>query len=866
MVTLAAGQTLSSYKIIGPLGAGAMGEVWRARDSRLGRDVAIKVLPEHFASDGERLRRFEREARALAALNHPNVAQIFGVDQVGDTCFLVLELVEGESLEERLRRGPLPLGEALEVCRQIAEGLEAAHEAGVIHRDLKPANVRVTPDGKVKVIDFGLAKPMREGAEGSSSTDSVLSTEAGRLLGTPTYMAPEQARGRPIDKRVDIWAFGCVLYECLTAKRAFTGDTLGDVLAAVLKSEADLAALPSDLAPGVRELLARCLEKDSRSRLRDIGEARLTLERARGEAPAPARRLAARELVAWVLVALAGCAALFAWSRAVAPAAREESRPGYRFSLPPAGATASSGTISPDGRHLVSTYGGRLWLRALDEPAGREIPGISGANTPFWSPDSRQIGFFREDSLECVGLDGSPPKALAAVDAGGRSASWSVDGTILVYHSSFEHESWFVLAPGQSSLALLRRNERKQGVDPDFTTPCFLPDGRHFLFTRPIDGQGQLQVGSLDSDDVVVLTPAGTMGLFAAPDQVLYVRDGVLYAQAFDIRALALTGPPRQIVDDIRFFASNGSTSFSVSQEGTLVYRRRSAPARLQWVDRGGRELSTVLQPDRYTSSPALSPDGRRLAIAIADPRSGTSDLWLVDLERGVGTRVTSARRSEGTPYWAPDGKRLAYNADTEGAPNVYLWDLDESAGRVLVPYDRKAQNPTGWTPDGQRLFYNRTSGVSDIWLADLRDGTQREFLATEFSEGNARVSPDGRHVAYASDESGRYEIYIVALDGGRERTRVSMDGGVQARWNADGSELFFEQAGTALLRAAVEADPSGGLRVGAPEILFRLAPDSLRSWDVARDGQRFLLVLLDPAEAVRPDEVIVDWLSKGGS
>ncbi|HEX6883717.1 MAG TPA: protein kinase [Planctomycetota bacterium] len=867
-MTLAAGSSLAHYSILAPLGAGAMGEVYRARDTKLGREVAIKVLPEHFADDEERLRRFEREAKSIAALNHSNVAQIYGVDQVGDTCFLVLELVPGETLEQRLARGPLPLDEALEVCRQIAEGLEAAHEAGVIHRDLKPANVRLTPDGRAKVLDFGLAKPVHESREAATSTDSVLSTEAGRLLGTPTYMAPEQARGRPIDKRVDVWAFGCVLYECLTARRAFMGDSLSDVLAAVLKSEADLAVLPADLAPRVRELVVRCLEKDPRRRLRDIGEARLALERAQGEDPRPARRLAPRELAAWMLAAVAGGAALLAWSRA-APPAEAPPRPGYRFSLPPAGFTASLGVISPDGSHLVSIYSGHLWLRKLDEAEGRELAGTSGAGSPFWSPDGRQIGFFSAERLMCVGLDGAPPRVLAPVEEGGRSGTWSVDGTILVYHSTFEHETWFVLAPGQASLTLLRRTERTQGVDPDGTTPWFLPDGRHFLFTRPVDGVGQLQVGSLDSEEVRVLTPAGSMGQFAAPDQVLYVRDGVLYAQAFDPRTLSLGGPPRQLVDDVYFFASNGTALFSVSQQGTLVYRRRFAPARLQWVDRGGRELTRVLQPDLYVGSPALAPDGKRLAVPIADPSRGTTDLWLVDLERGIPSRLTSAKRSEGSPCWSPDGRRLAYSADKEGPPNVYLWELADSAGRVLVPYDRKIQSPTGWTPDGRFLFYGRSYGTSDVWLADLGAGTQREFLASEFSEQHARVSPDGRHVAFTSNESGRPEVYVVALDGARERTRVSVDGGSQPRWSADGTELFFELRGTALLSAQVAPDPAGGLRVGTPELLFRLPPDTLRGWDVARDGQRFLLVLVDPAEAVRPDEVIVDWprlLSKGGS
>jgi Tol biopolymer transport system component len=349
------------------------------------------------------------------------------------------------------------------------------------------------------------------------------------------------------------------------------------------------------------------------------------------------------------------------------------------------------------------------------------------------------------------------------------------------------------------------------------------------------------------------------MGIYAE-GHVLYVRDGVLYAHAFDPKALALNGPPRPLVDDVHFFASNGGTAFSVSGEGTLVYRRRSAPARLQWVDRGGRELSTVLAPDLYRTRPALSPDGKRLAIAIGDPRSGTTDLWLIDLERGVPLRLTSARRGENNPLWSPDGKRLAYSCDRDGPPNIYAWEFADSEGRVLVPYDRNVQTATGFTPDGGRMFYNHSFHGNDIWVADLRAGTQHPFLASRFSESNAVVSPDGRNVAFDSDESGRTEIYVTALERGRERTRVSLDGGMRPRWSADGTELYYELRGTALMRVALASDADGGLDFGVPELLFRLAPDSLRGWDVDRDGQRFLLVLVDPGDAVRPDEVVVGW------
>ena len=850
------------YRLLEPIGEGGMGTVYRAEHVKLRRRVALKLLTAELGMNADLRSRFEREARTLAALNHPNVAHIHSVDQVGDVCFLVLELVPGETLEERLKRGPLPIDEAIEVCIQIAEGLEAAHETGVIHRDLKPANVRITPEGKVKVLDFGLAKPARESQPGSS-TDSVLSTEAGRLLGTPTYMAPEQARGKPIDRRVDVWAFGCVLYECLTAQRAFAGETLTDVFAAVIEREPDLARLPAATPRTVRELLRRCLVKDPRRRLRDVGEARLALELARTEGPpavaSVSNRPAPREIAAWTLAAALGGLALLS-TRGAGSAARDEPRSAYRFSLPQVAAGAGAASISPDGRRLLCISSDELWLRELDEPAWRRIAGVTDTWSAFWSPDSRQIGFLTGDRLKCVGIDGSPPRVLAAVEPGSVSGAWSPDGTILLRHATLDLETWYALAPGASSLKELRRSQRTMGVSPDGTTPSFLPDGEHYLFTKPIDGVGQLQIGSIRSEETRALTPAGSKGIYAAPGHVIYVRDSVLYAQTFDLEALDVTGPPQPIVHDVQFFASNGNTSFSVSGEGTLTYRRSNALARLQWVDRGGRELGTVLKPDRYAGRPALTPDGKRLAVAISDAGSGTHDLWLVDLERGVPSRLTSWKRSESGPCWSQDGKRLAYNADREGPPNVYEWDFAASVGRVLVPYDRSVQYPTSWAPDGKRLFYSREEQTLDVWVADVEAGTQAPFLESEFTEQHARVSPDGRHLAFSSDESGRLEVYLLALDGGRERQRVSVDGGRQPQWRADGAELYYEERGTAIRSVAIEKDAAGGVRVGAPELLFRLAPESLRAWAVDGGGQRFLLVLVDPAEAVRPDEVVVGW------
>ena len=871
MSALVSGAKLLHYTVLGPLGAGAMGEVYRARDSKLGREVAIKVLPEHFADDEERLKRFEREAKTLASLNHPNVAQIHGVDQVGDTCFLVLELVPGESLEERLRRGPLPLDEALDVCRQIAAGLEAAHEAGVIHRDLKPANVRVTPDGKVKVLDFGLAKPANEGGHGSS-TDSVLSTEAGRLLGTPTYMAPEQARGKAIDKRVDVWAFGCVLYECLTARRAFVGETLTDVLDAVLHSQADLSALPSSTPRRVRELLTCCFERDPRRRLRDIGDARLVLDAAAAE-PEGARvpdgsptrsasSAAVLRFAPWVLCAAFASVAAFLALRApeVSDASKEATC--YRFALPRACDGAGFPVLSPDGKHLVSEADDGLWLRALDERVAHRLEGTEGGWSPFWAPDSRQIGFFANGKLKRVALSGAPPEVVADVPSGWADGTWSVAGTMLFeITENADEEGLYVVAPGAGSAGKLRGFPRDRAVTPDRIWPCFLPDGRHYLFTEAHEGKPYLQVGVLDSGETRRLTVAGSRAQYVATGHVLYVRDGVLLAQAFDAQALELRGEPREVERAVHFFGPTGYAMFSASQQGALVLQRRGETPSLRWFDREGRELETVLSGERFRGSFDLSPDGKRVAYCKIDERDGTTDLWMLDLERRLPTRLTSAPRSEMSPCFDPAGQRIAFSADWKGPPNLQLLELSSGKTRELVPFDRLVQWVSSWTPDGATLGYSFSSGGRGrgLWTVELATGERRAIRTTEFNEADPTISPDGRRVAFVSDSSGSNEVYLMSFPGGGELVQLSMDGGTNPQWNSDSRELFFG-SNDAILSVSIAADGAGQVRAEPPEVLFRLAKNALQGWRVAQDGQRFLIALGNPQDARPVDDVLVGW------
>jgi serine/threonine protein kinase len=851
-----------------------MGEVYRARDTKLNRNVALKVLPESFAADAERLARFKREAQTLAALNHPHIAQIHGLEDGSSALALVMELVEGEDLSQRIARGPIPVDDALALASQIAEALEAAHASGIVHRDLKPANIKTRSDGTVKVLDFGLAKALDQApspkpqADHSPTITTPAMTQAGLILGTAAYMSPEQAKGKAIDKRADIWAFGVVLYEMLSGRRLFDGDSMAEVLGSVLRQNIDLNTLPPDAPPAVRRLLRRCLERDPKMRLHDIADARIEIRDAMespdstdGRSQRPSPRASAVAWLGWgVAVVVAAASGWMLQNRGP-----DESRPAFRFAIPqPYNRSTNAPAISPDGRHLVYwNEPSTLRIRALDEATARPLEGTEGGREPFWSPDSRSIGFFTPTELKRISVAGGLPETLAAIPQGWATGTWSVNGTILIEVTEAPgNEGWFVLEPSATSLKKIRAFPDNRQVNPDKAFPWFLPDGERFLFTHPLGNVATLQIGSIRSDETRPLVPSDTRAMFVSAGYVLYVRQGTLLAQKFDPKALAMIGEPAAVMDDVAYFSPTGGAFFSASQDGTLVFRRWPGRTQMRWFDRDGRQTGTLLQSDYY-EQPAISKDGQRVAVHINDPRKSTPDLWVIDLDRNVPTRLTSAPRSEFVARWSPDGNQLAFAADWEGPPAIYVINASGGEPKVLVPFDRTQQYPGSWTPDGRELVYEKVidgQSGTDIWAIAVATGERRKILTTEFDEDTPRLSPNGQWLAYASNASGRKEVYLRGYPDSSWQARLSVDGGADPAWRSDGREIFYYEPGGSIMAVPIEPGGTGRPKASVPARLFSIPENTYQVFDVAPGGQKFLLNLAEPGGLSPPDEVVVDW------
>jgi len=885
-MSLSAGSRLSFYEVLAPLGAGAMGEVWRAKDTRLDREVAIKVLPVHFADDNERLKRFEREAKVLATLNHPNIAQIYGVDQSDDICFFALELVQGETLETRLKRGALALDETLEVCGQIAAGLEAAHAAGVIHRDLKPANVCITSEGKVKLLDFGIAKPMSSGDGTKSSTDSVLSTEHGRLLGTPTYMAPEQVRGKSIDKRVDIWAFGCVLYECLTAKRAFAGESLTDVLGAVLHTTPDYAALRKDVPPALRTLLERCLAKERAQRLPDASVVRFLLSEpallGAGADPAPSARSIGLPLVLGsVAVAVLATAAVMRLLAPVPVAPGSATLTRTSVVLPEGDFVTRTNlaplALSPDGS-LVVYVGQRegktqLFARALSEPEPRALEGTEGAVMPFFSPDGKWIAFFANGSIKKVATSGAGLQIVSTEAPDPRGGSWGTDGTIYFAPTNIGG-LMKVSASGGAASVFSTPDRGKSEISHRW--PQMLPDGEHLLFTvwtGPGHDECQIVVQSIASGERHVLVSGGD-GARYVDGHLVYARlDGLFTApwlpSQTDIGGaapVALPEHPRQ--------ENEGAAAYAVSDNGALVFLQGGpdrSKHRVLWVERSGTVQALPL-PERDYEGVALSPDGSRAVVQIM---AGAGGLWLYDFARDTLTPFATTGGSSQAPVWTPDGKRILYRGTRNGLRNVYWKAADGTGDEVrLTSGEGVTHTPMCVSPDGEWLVYGESGrqaqGLSDILAIRLTadasapgtERTPRALVQTAASENLAQLSPDGRWLAYVSDLSAKQEVYVQPFPGPGPSQQVSTDGGLDPLWSPDGRELFYT-SNDKLMVATVTSTPA--FAADRPRVLyegrFRGSTNGKTSYSISPDGQRFLRVQQAQREsAVTRIEVVIGW------
>jgi Tol biopolymer transport system component len=835
---------LGRFEVRAFLGAGGMGEVYQAHDASLGRDVAVKLLPPAFTGDVERLARFEREARILAALNHPQIAALYGIEELtgdgdapGGLRALVLELVDGDTLAARLGRSRLSIDEAVEIARQIADGLEAAHDKGVVHRDLKPANIKIRSDGVVKILDFGLAKAETPDLRQASAVE----TAGGVVLGTPAYMSPEQARGGIVDRRTDIWAFGCVLFEMLCGQAAFAADTAADTLAAVLGRDPDWTALPPATPDAVRRLLRRCLEKNPKRRLRDMGDARLELEK-ESEAPQPAA--GSRRLGPLARVAFAGAVALT--GLLLLPLDRSDgARQTVQFTLQaPDGYTVIGVPIpSPDGRHVVfaarSTSGESvLWVRAVASTTAKRVAGTERASAPFWSPDGQFVGFSVDGLLKRTAIAGGPVQRIADLDPITLGATWSAED-VIVFAPSNQTRLHRVDAGGGTPEPLTTLNSARR--ENSHRWPHFLPDGRHFIFTARSDlpQNTGIYVASLENPGSPrFLVTAQSEGVFVAPGYLLFVRDSTLLAQRFDVRSLALSGNPTAIAGDVAAFAA--------SSDGTVLTHVPFAMTRLVWFDRSGTERAVVPVRGRF-SQVRLSPDESRAAVVMPDPPNGR-DIWVVALSDGGITRVTSHPSADWFPTWSPDGSEVIFASERNDTYTIYAAPAT-GGGIERQIYKTKAPDlvgPTDWSRDGRFVLF-QSYPRADISLLPLATPEAPVPVVTsQFTDWVASFSPNGRWIAYMSDESGQPEVYVRAVDQ-PQRYRVSVGGGSEPRWRRDGRELFFIGAGDRLYAATLLADRS--LRVDTPKPLFQPCPvlpgqersPFLYRYDVGGDGTRTL-------------------------
>jgi serine/threonine protein kinase/Tol biopolymer transport system component len=846
-------QTIAHYRIAVKLGEGGMGEVWRATDTKLNRDVAIKILPETFALDADRMARFTREAQVLASLNHPNIAAIYGVEERA----LVLELVEGPTLAELIAAGPIPLEDALPIARQIAEALEYAHERGIIHRDLKPANVKVTPEGNVKVLDFGLAKALSAdtgaGDPASSPTLTMRATQVGVIMGTAAYMSPEQARGQAVDRRADIWAFGVVLCEMLTGRPLFAGPTISDTLAAVLKTEPNVSAVPAQARPVVE----RCLRKGVRQRWQAIGDVRIALEEGLPTAEPKRRESWLHWGVTAVLFLLLVVLAIvhFRETPPEAPLTRTYVPPPDRTTFSFSGGLSDVGPValSPDGRLMAfsaksANTRSQLWIRRLDALTAQPLAGTEEAIHPFWSPDSRFIGFFAGGKLKKIDAAGGPPVTLCEA-LSGRGGTWNEAGVIVFSASGIGLGLQRVPASGGVPAPLI--------VDVVGRWPRFLPDGRHFLYSAGT----AVRLGSLDSKATKLLVETLSDAVYTQ-GHILYLRDDILMAQPFDLKRLALSGEPVPIAENVRSVGALRRGIFTVSQNGMLAYQSGGGQGRfsLTWFDRAGKRLGTLGEAGDMVGV-SFSPDRHSVATGVIDPVSRTFDVWLYDAATERRTRFTfDGLRLPPSEIWSPDGTSIVFDANRNGKYGLYRKAANLSGGEDLLYADDVRLSPTSWSPDGKAILYLR-AGVGTFALPLTGERKPFPVVSIAVLNSSARFSPDGRWIAYVSPESQRAEIYAMPFSGAGGKVQISISGGTQPRWRGDGREIFYVAPDSRLIAAEIKANgPS--LEVGSVQPLFGGMPTELatNAYDVTLDGQRFLVAMPSESATPEPLTLVQNW------
>ena len=885
-MTLTAGAHLGIYEILSFIGSGGMGEVYRARDTRLGRTVALKILPDSLAAEPDRLARFRREAQILASLNHPHIAAVYGLDETHGRLAIALELVEGEGLDERLARGPVPLDQSILIMRQMAEALEAAHERGIVHRDLKPGNVRLTRDGTVKILDFGLAKAWdaEVGAERTADVQTLShhATTAGVILGTAAYMAPEQARGLPVDKRADIWAFGVVSYELISGVRPFAAETLSDTLAAVLTRDPDFAALSSGTPVVIRTLLSRCLERDVKSRLRDIGEARIALANPSAlDVVAPSRSTGLRPLRGWLTLGLIGVIAAVAgwafgsWSSSRATAPRSEL---LTLGIDAGGDTPIAGVgwvglnwvgptavLSPDGKVLVfiarGPSGGRwqLYARRLDELKARPLAGTEGAYAPFFSPDGSAVAFFAGGQLSKVTLEGGAVARLCPAQEA-RGGAWSDDG-LIAFAPRPEGPLFSVSADGGAPSPLTALDTASG--ETTHRWPQFLPRSRTVIFTAHGQvGRDDAVIAQTADGRRAVLHRGGFFARYAPSGHILYLNEGKLFAAPFDVKGLAVTGRAVAVLDEVAHTVINGTAQYSFSNTGLLAYRRaRSRNRVLEWMDPSSRVLPLRSVAAEYQEA-RFSPDGGRLALVVG--AGSQSDVWIYDIARDAMTRLTFHPDNDWAAIWSPDGTRVAYSswrADV-GNFNLFVQQAGGGAEPQRLTTSRNRQLPIDWHPDGKHIVFSEHTRGTDADLillpieitADgaVKAGAPKPFLDGPANELNAHFSPDGKWLGYTSDETGRSEVHVRPFPGGSGRWQVSTEGAEWVEWRAN-THLFYGRSEEVVMQVPYRIEGSTFV-AEKPRVWMRI-PAGVTWTDPSIDGTRAATIR---SEDARPEAMVL--------